>query len=218
MKRINTIALCGLGLCQVIWAARPFDTDDAGTVAPGTFEAELGSESWNDKGAFGLGLKHGLTERMDLGVSMGYSAWPEAERSFENAELSAKYSLVPELLSASFATPLGTSEYSLNGILSKGFGDLAVNLNLGGDFTGGERHAELSWGVNPNYAFGPLSLGAEVRGDQHAAQDWKFGGQLKPVEPFAIDLGIGSKIASDPDWRVTAGLWFAFPTLEKKGS
>lgn len=205
-------------LCNGARAARPFATDDAGTVAPGTFETELGSESWSDKGAFSLGLKHGLTERMDLGISAGWAAWPEAERRFENAELSAKYALVPELLSMSFATALGTSEYSLNGILSKGFGDLGVNLNVGGDFAGGERHADLSWGVNPNCALGSLSLGAQVRGDQRAAQDWKVGGQLRPVESFAIDLGIGSTIASDPDWSVTAGLWFAFPTLEKKGS
>lgn len=191
------VATGAMVLCDGAWAARPFATDDAGTVAPGTFETELGSESWSDKGTFSLGLKHGLTERMDLGISAGWAAWPEAERRFENAELSAKYALVPELLSMSFATALGTSEYSLNGILSKGFGDL---------------------GVNPNCALGSLSLGAEVRGDQRAAQDWKVGGQLRPVESFAIDLGIGSTIASDPDWNVTAGLWFAFPALEKKGS
>jgi hypothetical protein len=126
--------------------------------------------------------------------------------------------LVPELLSASFATPLGTSDYSLNGILSKGFGDLAVNLDIGGDFAGGERHANLSWGINPNYAFGPLSLGAEVRGDQHAAQSWKAGGQFKLIRNLAIDLAIGSTIASDPSWRATAGLWLAFPTTSTKGN
>jgi hypothetical protein len=73
----NTIGaawLCALAMCQSALAARPFETDDAGTVAPGTFESEFGSESWKDDAAFGIGLKHGLTERMDLGVSMGYAA------------------------------------------------------------------------------------------------------------------------------------------------
>jgi hypothetical protein len=213
----KTTLLGGLALGNLAGAARPFDTDDAGTVAPGTFEVEIGSQSWSRDLALCTGLKHGLTERMDLGIAMGYSAWPEAERAYDNAQLSVKFALVPTLLSASFSNELGTSEFSVRGILSKSFGDFHANLNLGGDFVGGQRDADLDWKLAPGYSIGPAVVGVELVGDQHEARSWKTGGQFLFSEWFAIDLGIGSSIADDPDWLVTAGVWFAFPSLEKKG-
>ena len=215
MKTTPTAALCLLALgilAAPTGAARPFATDDAGTVAPGCFESEVSADYWNDKGAFGIGLKHGLTSRMDLGISMGHTTWPEEERAYDEPTLAFKYALVPELLSASFATELGTSEYSLNGIVSHSFGDFGINLNLGGDFVGGENHADLAWGANPTWTVGPATLGAELRGNQHEANWWQVGTQVKLADWIAVDAGLGDDITDGHDWHLTAGIWIAFPT------
>jgi hypothetical protein len=214
--KTTTAALCLLALCTFAApadAARPFQTDDAGTVTPGTFETELSADYWSNKGAFGFSFKHGVTSRMDLGVSIGHTSWPEDEREYDNATLAFKYALVPELLSASFATKLGTSEYSLNGIVSHSFGDLGINANVGGDFTGGERSADLSWGVNPTYAVGPVILGAELRGNQHEAAWWQAGAQVKLADWIALDAGLGDDFSKNKnDWHAATGVWIAFPT------
>ena len=219
MKTTPTAALCllALGILAVpTGAARPFATDDAGTVAPGCFESEVSADYWNDKGAFGIGLKHGLTSRMDLGISLGHTAWPEEERAYDEPTLVFKYVLVPEILSASFATELGTSEYSLNGIVSHSFGDFGINLNLGGDFVGGENHANPTWGANPTLTLGPATLGAELRGNQHEANWWQVGTQLKLADWIAIDAGFGDDFSKNKnDWHAATGIWIAFPTAAK---
>ena len=214
MRAATMAALASLAMGRAAWAARPFVTDDAGTAPKGGFEAELGTESWSDAADFGVGLKHGITSRMDLGVSGGYALFPRADRSVAPAGLSFKFALVPDFLSAGFSTELGSAAYSVNGIASKTFGDFGVNLNLGGEFEGGSRDADLSWGLNPLWHLGPATLGAELRGDQRAAQAWKAGAQWRAADGFALDLGIGSDIQDDPRWRITAGAWFAFGAPE----
>jgi len=215
MKTTPTAALCllALGILAVpTGAARPFATDDAGTVAPGSFESEASADYWNDKGAFGIGLKHGLTSRMDFGISLGHTAWPEAERAFDDATLAFKYSLIPDLLSASFSSELGTTEYGVNGIVSHAFGNFGINLNLGGDFVGGENHANLAWGANPTWTLGPATLGAELRGNQHEANWWQVGAQVKLADWIAVDAGLGDDITNGHDWHLSTGIWIAFPT------
>lgn len=215
---LGVAGVCALLTHQMAYAARPFDTDDAGTVAPGTFEAEIGSQSWQRNLALCTSLKHGLTERMDLTLSTGYTEYPESNRVFDNAQISAKFSLIPNLFSASVTTEVGTSEYTVRAILSKSFDNFHVNMNLGGDFTGNERDANLEWKFAPSQSIDRFVVGAELLGNQHEAQCWKAGGQYMINERFAADLGIGSTLVEHPDWRITAGFWFAFPTIEKKGT
>lgn len=214
MRKATTAALAGLALCQAAQAARPFETDDAGTVHRGGFEAELGTVSWRNATDVGIGFKHGVTSRMDLCVSGGYAILPRSERSTAPVGLAFKFALLPELLSASVSMEPGSPAYSVNGIASKSLGDFAANLNLGGEFEGGSNDADFSWGINPLWNLGPATLGAELRGDQHAAQAWKAGAQWRVAKDFALDLGIGSEIGDDPRWRITAGAWFAFGTPE----
>lgn len=51
--------------------ARPFITDDAGTVTPETFELEVAADYWRQEAAVGLSFKHGITKHMDMGVAFG---------------------------------------------------------------------------------------------------------------------------------------------------
>lgn len=208
----------GLVFCQLAGASRPFATDDAGTVAAGTFEAELGTESWKDASDIGISLKHGITPRMDLGVAIDYTAFPREERTYAPATLSLKYALVPDLLSASFASALGTPEYRVNGILTKSLGDFGVSANVGGEVEGGSRDAELTWGLSPTWNISGVTLGAEIageRGNDVDGMNWKVGAQLHR-EPIDFDLAVGSSFQNDPQWRITAGVWFAFGTTERK--
>lgn len=215
MKTTPTAALCLFALSALTapaGAARPFVTDDAGIVALGSFESEASADYWSDKGAFGIGLKHGLTNRMDLGISMGHTAWPEEERTFDDATLAFKCSLIPGILSASFSSELGTTEYGVNSIISHTFGNFGINLNLGGDIVGSENHATLAWGANPTWTAGPATLGAELRGNQREANWWQVGTQVKLAGWIALDAGLGDDFTDGHDWHLASGIWIAFPT------
>jgi hypothetical protein len=89
-------------------AARPYVTDDAGTVGLGLFELETASNCWKDRVEFGLCFKHGITDRMEIGVAMGHCASPKDERAIQDAELGFKFALIPDLFAASFTGVSGT--------------------------------------------------------------------------------------------------------------
>lgn len=214
MRSMTCFGMGMVMLCGRVHADRPFEVDDAGVVPTGSFESEFGSASWKDRAEFGVGLKHGLTPRMDFGVSVGYAAIPSADRAFSPVAVSAKWVLVPELLAGTFTTTPGSSAWSLNGIASKSLGDFGANLNLGGDFAEGERNADLSWGVNPFLNVGPATIGAELLGDVEGAQQWKLGTQLHAFDGLAFDLAAGSTLDDDAVWTITAGIRGAFGTPE----
>jgi hypothetical protein len=192
-------------------AARPFQTDDAGTVAPGTTELEVGSQYWSDYGSFTAGLKHGLTPRLDLGIYAGYASWPHESREFEAATLGLKLALVPSYFSASFSNELGSSDYTISGILSVPVGDFSLNTNVGAEFVAGTREEEPAWGVQPqwNASFG--TVGAELRGDDGGATSWQVGTQVKVRPWLSIDAGLGSSLQGARKWTATTGAWIGLP-------
>jgi hypothetical protein len=51
-----------------LYGARPFATDDAGTVSVAGYELEIGYDFGQDEGILGLSFKHGLTPKMDVGT------------------------------------------------------------------------------------------------------------------------------------------------------
>jgi hypothetical protein len=195
-------------------SSRPYRTESAGTLAPSAIEIEAGSDWWSDKAAFDLNLKQGLTSRMDLGFHIPFNAFPDSTRAFGNSSLSAKFDLIPRVASVSFTGDLGGSSYALNGALSNEWGLFKASVDLGGHFYAGAREADLSWGLNPTYDFGPATLGAELRGNQHQANWWQLGGQLLLVQGIAIDAGLGDDFTNDHDWRVTTGFVFALPSIQ----
>lgn len=193
--------------------ARPFRTDAAGTTAPSAVEIEAGSDWWTDQASFGLNIKQGITQRLDLGFYIPYAAFPDSTRAFGNAKVSAKFDLVPSLASVAFTSQLGGSSYVLNGALTKAWGPFKASADLGGQFVAGARDADLSWGLNPSYAVGPASLGAELRGNQHEANWWQVGGSVKLADWVAVDAGLGDDFHDGNNWHVATGVWIALPAI-----
>jgi hypothetical protein len=151
---IISLAMIALKICSTVlpsYAARPFVTDDAGTVALETFELETGVDFWKDAATGCNGLKHGVTDRMDLGFGFGYSPQPEDERGFSGAELGLKFAIVPELLAVTAAGSFGSSTFAINGILSKAFGPVSFDGNLGMEAQADGNDADLTYAVCCHY-------------------------------------------------------------------
>ena len=208
LLRIMTL----IGVCAaVLFAARPFNTDDAGTVASSGFELELGSDVWQDDAVLGLSFKHGLTDRMDVGVSFGYTMLPDSMDGFENAELSLKFAILPDLFSASFATILGDLDYVVNGILTHAFGPVEFDINLGFATTGlGGIDGDFIYDLAAIYTMHQFGFGAEVSGNQDDIQSWLAGVRYAVFSGFAMDGGIGGGFQEGEGQIITAGVHYEF--------
>ncbi len=214
-RTIATALLISSGLLVSPSHARPYRTDAAGTTAPGNIEFEAGADYWSDKTSLGFNLKQGITSRMDLGFHFNDAIIPDSTRAFSNATLSAKFDLIPTLASVAFTGALGGSAYTVNGALTKAWGPFKASVDLGGNFTAGARDADLSWGANPSYTFGPATLGAELRGNQHEANWWQTAVQLKLADWVALDAGLGDDFSKNKnDWHVATGIWIALPAVK----
>jgi len=201
--------------CMEGWAARPFSIDDAGTVEQGKFELELGYENCNDITAgqsslFALGLKHGLTDRMDIGIGLGQTFIPEQAEGLSPSNLSLKFAVIKDLLAVSFAQDLGSSAYQLNSALSKEFGPIETNINLGYAATGVSNiPGSITYGLDLIYGFKKLDVGCEFSGDKDGFQEWLIGGSYSVIDALAVDLGYEGNF-SDASGEVTAGLHYSF--------
>jgi len=190
-------------------AARPFDTDDAPTIAVAATELEFGNQFDASTGRFGVGLKHGLTTRLDIGLAMGHSTWPDTLRAWEGVCLGFKLNLVADMLSVSFTNEFGTGVYSVNGIASWQIDAAGMDLNLGGEFASGERKGTLTWGIHPRYDVGPCTVGAEMTGTDKELSLWRFGAQFHATPRLGLDAGIGSSLEGEADWITSLGVWVA---------
>lgn len=140
------------------FAARPLETDDAGTVDPGSFEIELGAafesdpstEAWET----GFGIKSGILAGVDLGLGFGWQWLDDAgvtESGVTDLEIGAKWNFLSETnripsMSVTAAVKLptadddkglgsGETDWDLTVVLSKALSDrLTGHLNAGYGF------------------------------------------------------------------------------------
>ncbi|MEO0122729.1 MAG: hypothetical protein ABIL69_01830 [candidate division WOR-3 bacterium] len=187
MQNLKAVALIMIGIIANLYGARPFGTDDAGTVAQNSYELEVGYDIWKEIGMFDLGFKHGLTEKMDIGIGFGFNIVSEPKNSFVPAELAFKYSLVPDFLAASFVAEIGGSAYALNGILTRGFGPIELDANLG--YTTGD--SSITYAGAFIYSIEKFAFGGEVLGDKKA-QNWLLGGRYTIKDGLMVDAGFAS--------------------------
>jgi hypothetical protein len=171
-------------LVGLAFAARPFGTDDAGTVSPGAYELELGYDLWSEIGNLGLGFKHGLTDKMDIGIGFGFNLLTEPKNSFTPSELCLKYVILPDFLATSFTAEIGGSSYALNCILTRCLGPVEFDANLG--YLTGDSSITYSGAVI--YSFGNLALGGEVLGEKET-QNFLVGGRWTIKEGLMLDAG-----------------------------
>ncbi|MCS7151132.1 MAG: hypothetical protein NZ928_01945, partial [Endomicrobia bacterium] len=122
---------------ELAFSALPLETDDIGIIQPNNFELETGYERTLNKDeneqVLTVGVKTGLSQKLDLLVSVPYIIFPEQEEKFEDASIGLKYLLLENLLSFSFSNSLGSNAYSLRFIFTKEFNSISLHLNLGYD-------------------------------------------------------------------------------------
>ncbi|MBI4725847.1 hypothetical protein HY768_01245 [candidate division TA06 bacterium] len=155
MKRpviyLALFALLAMALTAPLWAARPLDTDDAGTVEKGKSETEMSFDycQYRPEGVChspGMALKHGLTDRLDFGLGFSHSTDKDADGNtigwgMSPLEVGFKLALLKEQprlpdisVSAGFET--GSAGYGLNCIFSRVYGNLGLHYNLGYNASG----------------------------------------------------------------------------------
>ena len=193
------------------FAFRPFITDDAGTVVPSTFELETSADYWHDKAAFGLCLKHGVTQRMDIGVSFGKCMLPEDASGYDPAELSIKFNFIPDRLSASFGGSFGDPCYSALLIYSQPIALFSLHANLGYSAIGADKEGFLTYALAWIAEIGRCAFGPEFGGTHESVDWWQAGCQVGITDWCAVDVALGGNFKRDIDWNAATGLFFAFP-------
>ncbi len=205
MKRLlNKIMMVGTIMVCIGFGARPFGTDDAGTVSSGAYELELGYDLWSEIGTLGLGFKHGLTGKMDIGIGFGFNLVTVPKNSFTPSELCLKYALLPDLFATSFTAEIGGSSYALNGILTRCFGPVEFDANFG--YVTGDSSINYAGAII--YSIGNLAIGGEVLGDKET-QSFLIGGRWRMKEGLMVDAGF----TGDLDFEekiATFGLHYEF--------
>lgn len=192
-------------------AARPFATDDAGVVEAGRFELECGGDFWSDDISFGLGFKHGLSERSDIGIGFGYVLEPSEAEGLGGVELGFKFALVPDLFAASLTGELGSTAYTLNGIFTYSFEPVEIDANLGYEATGIAGQAgSVVYSLALIVGLDKLNVGAEVSGDDDGLGSWLAGGNYQVIEGVIVDCGVSGGFEEDAGNTATFGIHYEF--------
>jgi hypothetical protein len=200
----------GVTLCTFpTFAARPFVTDDAGTVVKEKFESEPSVNYGNNFAIAGLTFQHGITDRADLEFCLGYCAHPEGERKITTAGLVSKFGLIPNLLAATLGMTFGETTYGANLIASKTIGAFSGDANFGYTTQADTNDADVTYGLDVVYTFKKLGIGAEVFGTQEMA-NWQFGLRFAITDRLIIDSAVGTTIERAPVLQATSGLWVTF--------
>ena len=212
MKRVLwLITIISVVLVGCLEAARPFATDDAGIVEQNGCELELGGDFWEEQASLSLGFKHGLTERMDIGVGFGYTVKPDETKGFGQAELGLKFALMPDLFAVSITGGLGDTPYNLNGIITYCFGPIEIDGNIGYEATGIEGQTGTAvYALALIFELEEIAVGAEASGNEDDLNAWLIGIRYEILEGFAVDCGISGGFESGAGNVATTGLHYEF--------
>jgi hypothetical protein len=191
------------------FAARPFVTDDPGTVVKEKFEAEPSINYGNNFTLAGLTFQHGITDRADIEFCLGYCAHPEGERKVTPAGLVFKFGIIPNLLAATLGMTFGETAYGANLIAGKTLGSFSGDVNLGYTTQADTNDADVTYGLDVVYTIGKLGIGAEVFGTQEMAH-WQIGLKFTITDRLFIDSAVGTTIDPLPVVQATSGLWAMF--------
>lgn len=190
---------------------RPFITDDAGTVPPVTFELETAVDYWNDRATFGLSFKHGITERMDIGIAFGRCVLPQDESGYDPAELLLKFSLTPDQLAASFSGSFGNGCYSANVIYSQKLSLFEIDANFGFSTESTPSDGFFTYALATILPVNQFSFGIEGGGTQASFDWWQTGVRYAFTPSIAIDAALGGTFSSERDLSASTGIFIAFP-------
>jgi hypothetical protein len=229
-------AIClALSVClasSMLFAARPLDTDDAGTVEKGKSEAEVSFDycQYRPDGtgqAPGLAIKHGLTDLLDLGLGFSHGTDKDADGNtvgwgMSPLEVGFKLSLLKEQpklpdLSVSAGFQTGSAGYGINLIFSRCYGSLGLHYNLGYN-SSGEALVKGSIGTSlaAEYTFTEkYRICAELNGEmiddraEVIGNSGLVGGSVD-LGFLAWDLGIRIHDQRGPKTTITTGITAGF--------
>lgn len=197
-----------------LFAFRPFITDDAGTVPPVTFELETAADYWQNQAYFGLCFKHGVTERMDIGIAFRRCTLPEHEKGYDPAEFLMKFGLIPDYLSASFSGSFSDPCYNAMLIYSQPISFFSIHANLGYSATGPTTEGFVTYDLAGIIEIQRFSTGAEFGGTHESLNWWQLGVRFAITEWFAADAAFGGDFEKEINFNAATGLFFAFPLPE----
>ncbi len=223
-KRVTEVLLVLILVGQPVWACRPLITDDCGTVEIDAIEMELGIDrvdNGNERNsAISTTLTTGLTKRLDFAVTMPYeineNGQEQKEQGLGSTELGLKLVMVRELVSFTFGYIIGSSEYTMNSIFSKGIGPTTIHLNLGYTATGNVKEAgTASWAGGIEYSvMRRFTLVGEIVAEASSTAVWEalLGAYLPVSESLTVDIGLGRGLSKENDsiLKSTIGLTYAF--------
>lgn len=233
MKRtVIYLALSIVLTAAPIFAARPLDTDDAGTVETGKSETEISFDySHNRPGGGchspGIVLKHGLTDRMDLGLGFSHFTDKDADGNsvawgMSPLKVGFKLGLLRERptlpdISVSAGFEKGNNGYGLNLILSREYGNLGLHYNLGYNASGEAMvKGSIATSLAAEYTFMEKcricgEMNSEILDDRSEVlgNSGLIGGSVS-IGPMNWDLGLRIHDQRGPKATITSGITAGF--------
>ena len=198
MKIIFGIFCCASILGSVLFVAHPLTTDDIGTVEIGKYELEVGYDNCKDENIFrnhscGLSLKHGITEKMDIGISFPYQIKPKPAEPLGTTTLGFKFLLLKDIFALTVNNELGSSEYFINGIFTREIQPINVHANIGYAVSGDENTAgEIIYSSAFEYPLSKIDLVGEVVAEKIGLQNWLVGLRYKLGEVTSLNCAYGN--------------------------
>ena len=188
-----------------LFAAHPLATDDIGTVDVGKYELEVSYDNCKEETesrnhSCSLSLKHGLTEKMDIGISFPYQIEPKSAEPFGNIAVGVKFLLLKDIFALTANNELGSSEYFINGIFTQEINPITVHANIGYTISSDKnKEGEISYCSAFEYSFPKIDLVGEVLGDKVGFQNYLLGVRYKISEGIFVDCAYGNGFKNTED-------------------
>jgi hypothetical protein len=200
---------------RCVFSAYPLATDDAGTVKVGGYEFEAGYDNCRDENDLinrncGVSLKHGVTEKMDIGISFPYQVDPAKNENMGEASFSLKFTLIKDMVAVTFTNEVGEKDYFINAIYSKEFSFIKFNVNAGYSSTGDETAKGAgSYGASAEFPVKKFEIIGEVQGQECGKGNGLAGIRYRITDAFFVAAGASKVFAMDEN-KLTGGFHFEF--------
>lgn len=193
-----------------IFSAIPLTTDDIYIVNINSYELEttyeIFKESSENKEFLTIALKSGLTQKIDLGISILYQTYPLLEERFDSVCLGLKFLILEDILSVSVNNELGKGSCFLNLIFSRSFKNLNFHLNVGYNVSEDKNIAgEMLLSSAFEFEYKKFNFVSEILADAFSFQSYLLGIRWKFFEGNFITLGFESYF-KDKNKRIIIGL------------
>jgi len=215
MRSARNAVLIVLLTAANIFAAYPLSTDDAGIVSVGRYELEAGYDNCKDENELinktcGISFKHGVTEKMDMGVSFPFLIEPSKEGRLGAAIMVVKFSIVKDIVSVTFSNELGEKDYFINTIYTKELPFFLCNFNLGYLSSGDDNEkGSSSYGFSLAHSFGKYETLGEIQGQEGGYGNWLLGLRRKINDRLFAAAGFSRTFESSSD-KLSVGFHFEF--------